>query len=169
LEYSNNVNVGEATVTVRGLADAGPTVTTPYLGTQSVHFNIVKATPKIQLDTSTLELKYGGSPETRAVSRVFIDNNDDDTYEAGVDYDISSQCTVIYVSNNSNICSINSSGEVTPVGTGSTTVTVQVYADDNWNSVSTYYPVSVVANVHNGNAVSNWTNGGSTPDKIYVE
>lgn len=168
-EYSSNVNVGEATVTVRGLADAGATCATKYLGTQDVHFNITKATPKIQMNNSTLELGYGSTPETRTVSRVYIDNNNNDTYEAAIDYDITSQCTVIYVSNNTGICSVDGSGVVTPVGTGSTTITVQVYAAANWNSVSTYYPVTVVAGVRNGNAVSNWSNGGSTPDKIYVE
>ncbi len=168
-EYSSNVNVGEATVVVRGLADAGATCATKYLGTQDVHFNITKATPKIQINTSTLELGYGSTPETRTVSRVYIDNNANNTYEAAIDYDITSQCTVIYVSNNTGICSVDGSGVVTPVGTGSTTITVQVYAAANWNSASAYYPVSVSAGVRNGNAVSNWSDGGSTPGKVYVE
>jgi len=168
-EYSSNVNVGEATVTVRGLADAGATCATKYLGTQDVHFNITKATPKIQMNTSTLELGYGASSESRTVSRVYIDNNANDTYEAAIDYDITSQCTVIYVSNNTGICSVDGSGVVTPVGTGSTTITAQVYAAANWNSASTYYPVTVVAGVRNGNAVGNWSDGGSTPGKVYVE
>ena len=168
-EYSSNVNVGEATVVVRGLADAGATCATKYLGTQDVHFNITKATPKIQMNTSTLELGYGASSETRTVSRVYIDNNNNDTYEAAIDYDITSQCTVNYVSNNTGVCTVNTSGQVTPVGSGSTTITVQVYAAANWNSVSTYYPVTVVAGVRNGNAVGNWSDGGSTPGKVYVE
>ena len=168
-EYSSNVNVGEATVVVRGLADAGATCATKYLGTQDVHFNITKATPKIQMNTSTLELGYGASSESRTVSRVYIDNNNNDTYEAAIDYDITSQCTVIYVSNNTGICSVDGSGQVTPVGTGSTTITAQVYAAANWNSASVYYPVSVSAGVRNGNAVSNWSDGGSTPGKVYVE
>ena len=168
-EYSSNVNVGEATVVVRGLADAGATCVTKYLGTQDVHFNITKATPKIQMNTSTLEFDYGASSESRTVTRVYIDNNNNDTYEAAIDYDITSQCAVNYVSNNTGVCTVNTSGQVTPVGSGSTTITAQVYAAANWNSVSTYYPVTVVAGVRNANAVSNWSDGGSTPGKVDVE
>lgn len=168
-EYSSNVNVGEATVVVRGLADAGATCATKYLGTQNVHFNITKATPKIQMNTSTLEFDYGASSESRTVTRVYIDNNNNDTYEAAIDYDITSQCAVNYVSNNTGVCTVNTGGQVTPVGSGSTTITVQVYAAANWNSVSAYYPVSVSAGVRSTNGVDDWSDGGSTPGKVYVE
>ncbi len=168
LEYSDNVNVGEATVTVRGLADAGTSVSTPYIGTQIVHFNILKATPKLQISTADLDLAYGGPSETRAVSRVYIDNNDNDTYEAGIDYDITSLCNISYMSNNTSICTVDSNGLVTPLASGATTIIVEVLPSANWNAVSTYFNANVTTGVRGENTVSGWDDNGTSSGKIYV-
>lgn len=148
VSYTNNTNVGEATATVTGLADAGSVAATKYLGTKDKTFNIVKATPVIDITQTKMTLVKPVTPpaatETRTVTRVFIDNNGNGTWDEGTDYDITDLCTVSYSSTDTGIATVDSStGEVTPAGIGSTTITASVAAASNWNAQTKTYPVQV--------------------------
>ncbi|MBQ9230087.1 MAG: hypothetical protein IJ190_02790 [Prevotella sp.] len=172
--YTSNVNVGEATATITGLADAGDVVATKYLGTQPKAFNIVRATPVIEMSTATMEIVAGHSGQTRAVTRVFIDNNGNGTWDEGTDYDITALCSVTYASDNTGVATVNAStGAVSPAASPTepttATITATVAAATNWNSQSLSYTVNVETEVNTENEVNSWGNGGSDSDKIYVE
>ena len=160
--YTSNVNIGEATVTIKGLADAGATAATKYIGTQSATFRIVKATPKFEFDTTDMELIYNGSGETRAVTRVYIDNNGNNVYDAGIDYDITgmSGVTVSYVSSTTSVATVDpATGAVQPAGQGVTVITVSIPAGANWNSYSVTYNVQVRNTA--GGTLDDYNDGGS--------
>ena len=174
VDYTSNVNVGEATATITGLADAGDVVATKYLGTKSKAFNIVRATPVIEMSTATMEIVAGHSGQTRAVTRVFIDNNGNGTWDEGTDYDITALCSVTYASDNTGVATVDSStGAVSPAASPTVpttaTITATVAAATNWNSQSLSYTVNVETEVNTGNGVNPWDNGGTGGGKIYVE
>lgn len=142
--YTDNVNAGTATATITGLAESGATCTTPYLGTQAKTFTIVQATPVIVLDDSQVTLTYGGSGNTRTVTRVFIDNNGNGTWDEGTDYDITDQCTVTYSSGTTSTATVDpSTGAVLPAGQGTTTITATVATAQNWTTATASYSVKV--------------------------
>ena len=155
VSYADNTNVGEATVTVKGLADAGAVAATKYLGTQDKTFQITQATPVITMPTEeemTLEL---GLTRQRAVSSVTLDNS-----AFGLDnLDIMAapyNCTITYSSANPAIATVSSDGTVTGVVTGTTTITVTVAEAQNWTSKTATYTVKVSPRVNtSGNAT--WT------------
>lgn len=142
--YTDNVNAGTATATITGLAEQGTTCTTPYLGTQDKTFTIVQAVPVIVLDDSQVTLTYGGSGNTRTVTRVFIDNNANGTWDEGTDYDITNQCTVTYSSGTTSTATVDpSTGAVLPAGQGTTTITATVATAQNWTTATASYSVKV--------------------------
>ena len=172
-DFENNVNVGLATCVVRGMADALPQAATKYLGTETVNFNILKATPVIDISTETMALVVGHESETRAVSRVFIDNNGNGTWDAGVDYDITDQCVVNYESNNTGVAIVGvSTGVVSaaedPTIPTTATITVSVPEADNWTSASVQYTVNVETEVNGQNSVNDWNNIDTEGGKIYI-
>jgi hypothetical protein len=175
VSYANNVNVGTATVTVKGLADAGAVAATKYLGTKDKTFQITQATPVIVMDDATITLVNNTNPEqntaTRIVTRVFIDNNANGTWDEGTDYDITALCTVTYSSSNDAVATVNAStGQVTAAGPTTCTITATVAEADNWTSKSATYTVNVEQEVNGGNSVNPWTSGGEPEGgKIYVE
>ena len=172
--YANNVNVGEATATVTGLADAGAVAATKYLGTKDKTFNIVKATPVMEMMTTDMHIVAGHEGQTRTVTRVFIDNNGNGTWDEGTDYDITSQVTVSYASDNTGVATVDSAtGAVTPAASPTNpttaTITASIANGTNWNSQSISYTVNVETEVNGQNTVNPWDNGGSEDDKIYVQ
>ena len=175
VSYADNTNVGEATVTVKGLADAGAVAETKYLGTQDKTFNIVKATPVIEMDASTMTLvnntDASQNTQTRTVTRVFIDNNGNGTWDDGTDYDITALCTVTYSTDDDAVATVNATtGQVTAAGPTTCTITATVAGADNWTSKTATYTVNVEQEVNGGNSVNPWTSGGEPEDdKIYVE
>ena len=175
VSYANNTNVGTATVTVKGLADAGAVAETKYLGTQDKTFNIVKATPVIEMDASTMTLvnntDASQNTQTRTVTRVFIDNNGNGTWDDGTDYDITALCTVTYSTDDDAVATVNATtGQVTAAGPTTCTITATVAGADNWTSKTATYTVNVEQEVNGGNSVNPWTSGGEPEDdKIYVE
>lgn len=171
--YTDNVNVGTATATITGLAESGATCTTPYLGTQAKTFSIVQATPVIVMDATTMTLVNNGTQNTatRTVTRVFIDNNGNGTWDEGTDYDITALCTVTYSTDNDAVATVNeTSGLVTAAGFGTTTITATVVGATNWTSQTATYTVNVEQEVNGQNTVNPWTSGGEPEGgKIYVE
>ena len=178
VSYSDNVNVGTATATIKGLADAGATAATKYLGTQDKAFSIVKATPVIEMSTAEMTLVNNATQQvgTRTIARVFIDNNGNGTYDEGTDYDITAAVTpsITYSTASDAIATVAGDGTTTATVTaasfGSTTVTVTVAEAANWTSQTATYTVTVNQEVNGGNSVNPWNDGGSNDDgKIYVE
>ena len=176
VSYTNNVNVGTtAKVTITGLADALARAATKYLGTQDKTFNIVKATPVIEMDDAAMTLVNNTTQnsQTRTVTRVFIDNNGNGTWDEGTDYDITALCTVTYSTDNDAVAMVNATtGQVTAAGFGTTTITATVVEADNWltNSTPATYTVDVKQEVNGQNSVNPWTSGGDPEGgKIFVE
>ena len=155
VSYADNVNVGTATATVTGLADAGAVAATKYLGTKDKTFQITQATPVITMPTEdemTLEV---GLTRQRAVTSVTLDNS----AFSLADLDIMAapyNCTITYSSANPTIATVSSDGTVTGVATGTTTITVTVAEAQNWTSQTKTYTVKVSPRVNtSGNAT--WT------------
>jgi len=175
VSYADNTNVGTATVTVKGLADAGAVAETKYLGTKDKTFQITQATPVIEMDASTMTLVNNTTQnsQTRTVTRVFIDNNGNGTWDDGTDYDITAFCTVTYSSSNDAVATvIASTGQVTAAGPTTCTITATVAAAQNWTTQTATYTVNVEQEVNGGNSVNPWddNNGENTDDgKIYVQ
>ena len=163
--FSNNVNVGEATMTITGLAMSGEKAQTKYLGEKTLTFNITKATPVVVMDGSTpADLIVGQGGITRTVSRVYLDNNGNSAYDDVTDLNIGT-ATVTYTSSDPTIATVNATtGEVTPVSSGSVTITATTPATANWNSQTATYTVNVKTNVGNTNTINDWDNGGTTTD-----
>lgn len=170
--YTGNTNVGEATATITGLADAGTVTTTKYLGTKSATFNIVQATPVIDMSTATMTLVNNATENsaTRTPARVYIDNNGNGTWDEGTDYDITALCTVTYSSADSGVATVGeTTGVVTAVTPSSTTITVSVAAAPNWTAQTASYTVRVDQEVNGQNTVGDWDNGGTESGKVYAE
>lgn len=170
--FTNNTNVGEATVTITGLAMDGEKAQTKWLGEKTKTFIITKATPVVEISSTKMELtnhEGGTTSSTRVVARVFVDNNANGTWDAGTDYDITALCTVAYTSGNTGVCTVNATtGQVTAVGPGTATITATVQAAANWNTAQTTYEVEVRGDVRGGNSVNPWGNGGTTDDDTHT-
>ena len=154
-EISNNVNVGEATVSITGQADKLAQAQTKYIGNIVKTFQITQATPVITMPTEdemTLEVSL---TRQRAVTSVTLDNS----AFSLADLDIMADpynCTITYSSANPTIATVSSDGTVTGVATGTTTITVTVAEAQNWTSQTKTYTVKVSPRVNtSGNAT--WT------------
>lgn len=153
-EISNNVNVGEATVSITGQADKLAQAQTKYIGNIVKTFQITKATPVITMPTEDMTLEVGLTSQ-RAVSSVTLDNS-----AFGLaDLDIMAapyNCTITYSSADESVATVSSDGTVTGVATGTTTITVTVAEAQNWTAQTATYTVKVSPCVNtSGNA--NWT------------
>lgn len=170
--FTNNTNVGEATLTITGLAMNGEKAQTKWLGEKTKTFIITKATPVVEISSTKMELtnhEGGTTSSTRVVARVFVDNNANGTWDAGTDYDITALCTVAYSSSNTGVCTVNATtGQVTAVGPGTATITATVQAAANWNTAQTTYEVEVRGDVRGGNSVNPWGDGGTTDDDTHT-
>ena len=170
--FTNNTNVGEATVTITGLAMDGEKAQTKWLGEKTKTFIITKATPVVEISSTKMELtnhEGGTTSSTRVVARVFVDNNANGTWDTGTDYDITALCTVAYTSGNTGVCTVNATtGQVTAVGPGTATITATVQAAANWNTAQTTYEVEVRGDVRGGNSVNPWGDGGTTDDDTHT-
>lgn len=155
VDYADNVNVGTATATVTGLADKKAKAETKYLGTQDKTYNIVKATPVIEMPSladMTLEV---GLTRQRAVTSVTLDNS---AYSIA-DLDILSapySCAVSYASDDTSIATVDADGTVHGVATGTTTIRVNVASAANWTAQQATYTVRVSPRV-NTSGNSTWT------------
>ena len=109
-----------------------------------VETTISKATPVIVMETGIVKV-FIGNTATRTVSRVFVDNNGNGTWESGTDYDITSAAAVRYSSSSTAQATVdNITGVVTPVAVGKTTITATVTEDTNWNQQTKTYRVYVL-------------------------
>ncbi len=143
---TDNVNVGQATLTVTGMAMSGDRAETKYLGQKSIQFQITKATPVIVLDggTADMNLAVGGPNGSRPVSRVFIDNNGNGTWDAGTDFDITGtvNSSIVYAHDQTGVV-VTSGSTVLPAAQGTAVVTVSIPASTNWTAASIQYNVNV--------------------------
>lgn len=151
--FSNNVNAGEAVLTVTGLAMSGDKAQTKYLGEQTMNFTIQKATPVLELDNSLVNMAIGvDESNTRTVTRVFIDNNGNGVWDEGTDYDITLMAApVTYISTTISTATVDShTGKVQPAAQGTTNIRASIAAGDNWTAASAEYPVKVYSSTGGG-------------------
>ena len=130
ISYSNNRNVGTATVTVTGKGN--------YSGTKSQTFKIVKATPTITVGTG--------------VENALIDlRTDTKTLNIGASADLGATIDGdAYASSNPAVATVNSSGVITGVSGGSTTITVKTVGTDNLNVQTKTFTVYVKEGIGGG-------------------
>ena len=114
LDYSNNVNVGEATATVTG---AGK-----YMGSVTLKFKINQAAPTLKFASASMQKTTLDAPFTKKTDGTITFKSSD----AGV-------ATVD-----------ETSGEVTIKGIGTTTITVTATAGTNYKAGSASYTLEVV-------------------------
>ena len=154
--YSDNTAGGTATVTITGLADAGATAATKYLGTKEVNFTIGKATPVITLAAASLTLQQSTTGSV-AVSSVKIG-----------ELDVTDRVDITYSSDTPSVASVAADGTVTGVVVGNATITVTATPKSadagNMNAVSAEYAVHVSYGVGTQNTVGDWGDGGTTND-----
>lgn len=171
--YSNHTDVGTATAIVTGLAEAGATCATPYLGSQEKTFAITKATPVVTIDGSTMTLVNNATQNTatRQVTSVYLDNSAYDIANLNI-MAAPYSCTVTYISDNEGVATVDpSTGQVTAVGPGTCTITATVAEAANWltNAIAATYTVNVEQEVNGQNGVNPWGNGDTEGGTIYVE
>ena len=160
VSYADNTNVGEATVTVTGLADAGAVAATKYLGTKVKTFNIVKATPVITMETGDVEL-VNTATGGHTVTAVTIADGSVDLTAAPY------SCSISYESSDPSVATVDAAtGVVTGVSSGTCTITAKVAGTGNWNEATSQYTVRVSTSADATNTISTWGNGGSEDDTI---
>lgn len=170
VSYSANVDAGEVTVTVTGLAMSGPKAQTKWLGEKTTTFNILPIEPTIEISTADMTLAVGAN-ETRVVTRVFLDNNGNGTWDEGIDFDVTAQAHIGYVSDATGVATVVSSGanagRVTGVAPGTATIRAYLINDDAVNllDASKTYTVKV-GTVGTGQSVTPWTDGDTTNEEI---
>ncbi len=108
--YSNNVNVGNATISITGKG--------LYSGSLTYTFPITKAARAITASGSSSNLTAGGAHGTISIN----DNASGNTP------------TYNYTSSNPSVATVNSSGEVTPLSPGEVTIRVNAPATSNYEA-----------------------------------
>lgn len=70
---------------------------------------------------------------------------------------------ITYTSSNTNVATVSSTGDVTPIGAGETTITATLSNDDNYNNTSTSYDLTVMvpATISFANATASMLNTGT--------
>ena len=176
VEYASNTNVGQATFSITGLAEAGAIAQTKYIGTaaeDSYTFQIVKATPTIEIANTEMYFIHDETePQTRVATHVWIDNS---AYGIA-NCDILQEpygCQVTYSSSNENVATVDAvTGVVTAKGPGTCTITATVVSNEttNWNTntVPATYSVKVDGKVNTKNQMNEWEEGGSTTKTVYL-
>ena len=115
ISYSNNRNVGQATVTITTMGDN-------YTGTKSQTFNIVKATPTITF-TGDLETNNYGIIDLRTATN---------TLSIGASANLGATIAS-YTSSDTSVATVSSTGVVTGLSGGTTTITVRTTETANLN------------------------------------
>ena len=113
VEYSNNKNAGTATVTVKGIGN--------YTGTLTKNFTINKASQILSAEIVSNMLNVGETSKIIA----------------------NGQGTISYTSNNTKVATVNSSGVVTGISTGTAEITVTASGNSNYKSASKTITVTV--------------------------
>lgn len=116
ISYSNNLNVGTATVTVTGIG--------VYSGDTPKEFTINKATTVLDVATTSVTMNAGS---------VIVRQG---TTNFG---------TITYSSSHPSVATVGTSGSVTGVGNGTSTITVAVAETENWTGASKTYQVTVLS------------------------
>lgn len=117
VSYSNNINAGTATVTVKGIDF--------YAGSVNKTFTIAKATPV---------LKFASLSVTKEISDPSFTNPLTKTTDG----------TVSFKSENESVATVNAAGKVTIHGVGETTITATAKAGANYKSGRASYTLTVV-------------------------
>ena len=111
LEYSDNTDIGTATITATGIGN--------YTGTASTTFTIVEAAASISYEITSVEKTYGDDAFINELTNT-------------------GNGTVTYTSSNTAVAIVDATtGEVTIVGSGSTTITATVEDGDYYNYANT--------------------------------
>lgn len=120
--YADNLNAGTATVTVTGMGRYG--------GSKTTSFTIQKAVPVITMSATQMTVNVGSTQSRTA------------TATAGITQIPSAYIT--YTSANAGIATVNAtSGLVTAVAEGTTTITATVAEGQNWTAGEKKYNVEV--------------------------
>ena len=118
LDYSNNVNVGEATATVTG---AGK-----YMGSVTLKFKINQAAPTLKFASASMQKTTLDAPFTNTLTK-------------------KTDGTITFKSSDAGVATVDeTSGEVTIKGIGTTTITVTATAGTNYKAGSASYTLEVV-------------------------
>lgn len=116
--YEDNVEAGQATVTISGMGN--------FNGETTANFTIEKADATITVDTTSYAKTFG-----------------DDDFNLGVT-DSNQEADVIYTSSDEKVAAISGNGTVTIKGAGTATITLSLPESDNYNeAVSKEVEVSV--------------------------
>ena len=119
VSYSNNTNVGRATVIITG--------TGAYTGTITKAFSITKATPGLYFASASLSKKTGDADFTNTLTKT-------------------TDGAVTFKSSNTSVATVNStSGKVTIKGAGTVTITATAAEGTNYKSGSASYTLKVTA------------------------
>ena len=118
LDYSNNVNVGEATATVTG--------TGKYMGSVTLKFKINQAAPTLKFASTSMQKTTLDAPFTNTLTK-------------------KTDGTITFKSSDAGVATVDeTSGEVTIKGIGTTTITVTATAGTNYKAGSASYTLEVV-------------------------
>ena len=118
LDYSNNVNVGEATATVTG--------TGKYMGSVTLKFKINQAAPTLKFASTSMQKTTLDAPFTNTLTK-------------------KTDGTITFKSSDAGVATVDeTSGEVTIKGIGTTTITVTATAGKNYKAGSASYTLEVV-------------------------
>lgn len=123
IAYANNVNAGEAKITITGKKK--------YEGTKEVAFSISKSDEGLSVAKTTYEVQYGDEPFTVEVT----------TKGTG---------KVSFSSSDENVASVDADGKVTIKAIGSATITVVTEEDANYKESKKTVTVKVVKKDHPG-------------------
>ena len=139
-EYSDNLNAGTATVTIKGIGG--------FTGTKSAQFNILKKAQTVTLGTTSYKKYFGNSAFTLKATT-------------------SGDGKLKYTSSNTSVVKVSSAGKVTIKGIGQAKITVYAAESDNYkqskNKTATIkvYPkkptIESVTNTESNAATLIWT------------
>ncbi|MCD8053492.1 MAG: leucine-rich repeat protein [Lachnospiraceae bacterium] len=124
VSYTDNVNAGTATVTVKGMGE--------YIGTVTKTFEIGQASQTVTASAGNSEITYG------ATTSLTVTGEGDVTYK----------------SSNEAVAVVSAEGVVTAVGVGTAYITVTASGDDNYKAGSASVAITVSAASINNCAVS---------------
>ena len=118
VSYSNNINAGTAIVTINGKGK--------YLGTASKTFTIAKAAPTLSFASSNIRKKVNDTAFVNGLTKT-------------------TDGSITYTSNNTNVAVVNNSGYVTLMAEGTAVIKANAASGRNYNAGSTSYTLTVVA------------------------